>query len=80
MVSKVYKNINIIVGKTNFQRDVLGAFFLLVAVDFLEEILVEARAVLESGGDGGKVEMLGCFEHAVAVVYEHVEGGGGVEI
>ena len=64
---------------TYFQRDVLGVLR-LVAVDFVEEVLVEAGSVLETVGDGGKVKVLGCFEHAVAVVDEHVEWGGGVEV
>lgn len=49
-------------------------------MDFVEEVLVEAGSVLETVGDGGKVKVLGCFEHAVAVVDEHVEWGGGIEV
>lgn len=48
----------------------------LVLCYFVQELLVESFSVLELLGHGVEVEMLGGFEHAVAVVDEHVEWGG----
>jgi hypothetical protein len=41
---------------------------------------MELYAIGEVGCYGVEVEVLGCFEHAVAVVDEHVERGGGNEV
>jgi hypothetical protein len=41
---------------------------------------MEPCAIGEVGGYLVEVEVLSCFEHAVAVVDEHVEGGWGNEV
>jgi hypothetical protein len=41
---------------------------------------MELCAICEVGCYCVKVEVLSCFEHAVAVVDEHVERGGGNEV